>query len=555
MEPLFLQNPALIANAQIGFGSTGNTILQTPSGLYDFLRDRELSLRNIGPQDLYDTHHALQVLQTGANETKLPMSEGLRTSMTLLFKDYYDGYGFDYRAKRTGCRHRHFERNTEIAFGRLMDIARALVMEFNGDEKLEAFNQAVASGMMVHQVFNELPPIPPEPEPGAEPEPAAPLKADEPPSLSLYKSLRAKHWMVRHPIVTSFLGAVIYLVGHSVYINTEWLRMSPVEKTLALYSDAVEIKDDQGYPFTYSKIEGFTGRQARILETVLGKLKGPLSDEDISALQEAEFSKDFIEELAGPDRLNPTRAMTAELIKKLEGAKPNKNKFDDNEEEKSRRTLRTLARFGPQAKGGTVAIENILKNSKFAFETRNAAFRALLTIAPDTPPSPEWGLAILTILYKSQDEDTTKTAQKVLEQLGESTVEELKKRIPKMHLDELTAIQPILTNLGEKAEPLAEVLGKRLEDTDINVAISTAQTLGKMPKVAVSSIPYLIKALSDPNYEVVSAAIDALVELGEESAQIALPYLEKMAEENSGTDTPLSKASREAIEKLKEKVK
>lgn len=123
-----------------------------------------------------------------------------------------------------------------------------------------------------------------------------------------------------------------------------------------------------------------------------------------------------------------------------------------------------------------------------------------------------------------------------------------------MHLDELTAIQPILTNLGEKAEPLAEVLGKRLEDTDINVAISTAQTLGKMPKVAVSSIPYLIKALSDPNYEVVSAAIDALVELGEESAQIALPYLEKMAKENPEGER-FGKASREAIEKLKEKVK
>ena len=65
MEPLFLQNPLLIANAQIGFGPTGNTILQTPSGLYDFLRDRELNPRNIGSQDLYDTHHALQVLQTG----------------------------------------------------------------------------------------------------------------------------------------------------------------------------------------------------------------------------------------------------------------------------------------------------------------------------------------------------------------------------------------------------------------------------------------------------------------------------------------------------------
>ncbi len=526
MNLLLGLNPANIATTQIFLGVTGHSILQKPDNLYSFLRGYDLDDLDSPSNDLYDIHHALQVLKTGAEKTTLPMTRGLRTSMTLLFEDYYAGYGFDDRSKKG-----RIGQNRNIAFGRLMAIATEL-LAYRDQNKLEVYAEAVKVGMAAHQVSGE---IFAELAGKAEKPKAAVAERKEPSQFG---------WAMKHIGRSLFIGAAaatgILFLGYN-RDNIHWAMMNPPEQVLNLYLHDWE----KNFGESEKEIEEITGRQKRVLENVLNKnLHGPLTNQNIADLQEAGLSKEFIEDLAGPDRLRPANAKVDQL---MDAIGEEKYGIDVDFEQ--------LQELGPHAVKAKPTLQKILVDKKRPLLTRGMALGTLLVIDPTITPSPEWGPLLITILtdpdhYQFEKHHLVDEAERLLATMGNSVIDELKKELARMNFREIKGAQNFLTNLGEKAAPLVEVLGKRLEDKDSSVCKNVAETLGQMPKVAVLSIPFLMQALTDPNDDIVIFAISALGNLGPEAASIALLKLEAI--EKTHENENVRQAAAKAIEQLKE---
>lgn len=188
-----------------------------------------------------------------------------------------------------------------------------------------------------------------------------------------------------------------------------------------------------------------------------------------------------------------------------------------------------LGKIGTAAKLGIQALTDALNDKDAA--VRKAAVEALASMGPTARA------AYVPVLKALGDPDMGVTTAVIacLARIGPPAKEDLERLKAALDDRRNASIRYHATvavaDLGADAKPALDSLVKNLEDSDPQVRVASAQTLGRIGPGAKNAVPALTQALKEPQREMRLSAVRSLAQIGVE-AGAAVPIVEALQDKD-----------------------